>query len=77
MLFLFPPLFFFKYLTVLFIYLILFLAMPCSMQDPIPWPGMEPLPPALEVWSPNHWTTTGSLPPLSFNFLFLILPLWG
>ena len=23
----------------------------------IPWPGMEPMPPAVEAWSPNHWTT--------------------
>ena len=26
----------------------------------VPWPGMEPAPPALEVWSLNHWTTRGS-----------------
>ena len=23
----------------------------------VPWPEMEPVPPAAEVWSPNHWTT--------------------
>ena len=23
----------------------------------VPWPGVEPLPPAVEAWSPNHWTT--------------------
>ena len=22
----------------------------------VPRPGMEPRPPAVEVWSPNHWT---------------------
>ena len=22
----------------------------------VPGPGMEPVPPAVEVWSPNHWT---------------------
>lgn len=21
-----------------------------------PWPGIEPISPALDVWSPNHWT---------------------
>ena len=28
----------------------------CGMQDLVPWPGMEPKPPALEVWSLRHWT---------------------
>ena len=23
----------------------------------VPWPGIEPMPPALEAWCPNHWTT--------------------
>ena len=23
----------------------------------VPWPGMEPSPPAMAAWSPNHWTT--------------------
>ena len=22
----------------------------------IPRPGIEPVPPAVEMWSPNHWT---------------------
>ena len=22
----------------------------------VPWPGIEPAPSAVEVWSPNHWT---------------------
>ena len=22
----------------------------------VPWPGIEPMPPAVEVWSSNHWT---------------------
>ena len=21
----------------------------------VPWPGIEPVSPAVEVWSPNHW----------------------
>ena len=29
----------------------------CGIWDPVPWPGMEPRPPALGVWSLNHWTT--------------------
>ena len=23
---------------------------------PVPWPGIQPMPPALEAESPNHWT---------------------
>ena len=23
----------------------------------IPWPEIEPMPPAVEVWSLDHWTT--------------------
>ena len=32
----------------------------CGMRDLVPlvpWPGIELGPPALEVWSLNHWTT--------------------
>ena len=29
----------------------------CSAWDLVSWPGMEPGPPALEVWSLSHWTT--------------------
>ena len=28
-----------------------------GMWDLVPWPGMEPGPPALGVWSPSHWTS--------------------
>ena len=28
----------------------------CSLWDLIPWPGIKPKPPALEVWSLSHWT---------------------
>ena len=24
----------------------------------VPRPGIKPLSPAVEAWSPNHWTTT-------------------
>ena len=29
----------------------------CSIWDPVPWPGIEPGPPALGAWSLNHWAT--------------------
>ena len=29
--------------------------MACKML--VPQPGMEPMPPAVEMWSLNHWTT--------------------
>ena len=29
----------------------------CSLWDLVPWPGVEPRPPALEVWSLSHWST--------------------
>ena len=27
----------------------------CSMHDLVPWPGVEPRPPALGTWSFSHW----------------------
>ena len=38
----------------------------CGMRDLIPWPGMEPGPPALGAWSLNHWTTR-EVPQIDFN----------
>ena len=32
-------------------------AMNCSMWGVVPWPGIEPRPPALGGWSLSHWTT--------------------
>jgi len=32
-------------------------ALSCSVWDLVPWPGMEPGPPALGEWSLCHWTT--------------------
>ena len=29
----------------------------CGMWDLVPWPGIEPRPPALGAWSLSHWTT--------------------
>ena len=45
------------------------------MQDLSSQPGIEPEPPAVEVWNPNHWTTRG-FPAINFSshkFFFLIL----
>ena len=38
----------------------------CSVQDPVPWPGIEPSLPALGARSSSHWTTG---PPLPFFWL--------
>ena len=38
-----------------------------------PWPGMEPIPPAVEAWRPNHWTAR-EFPPLLLWYCFLFLP---
>ena len=40
-----------------------------SMCDLVPWPGIEPRPPALEALSFSHWTTI--LVPNPYRFLFL------
>ena len=39
----------------LFVYLAA-LGLSCSMWDLVPQPGVEPVPPALGVWSLSHWT---------------------
>ena len=33
-----------------------FLAIWHGLWDLVPWPGIKPMPPALDVWSLNHWT---------------------
>ena len=35
-----------------------FFLWPCHVEGGIlaPRPGIEPVPPAVEAWSPNHWT---------------------
>ena len=44
--------------TILGVFLLLLLFWPhcvaCGIL--VPWPGIEPVPPALEAWSPSHWT---------------------
>ena len=32
-------------------------ALSFGLLDLVPWPGMEPGPPALGAWSLRHWTT--------------------
>ena len=34
----------------------------CSIQDPVPWPGIEPSFPALGARSSSHWTTGLPMP---------------
>ena len=36
----------------------------------VPWPGIKPVPQAVQAQSPNHWTSRG-VPKLGFLFLFL------
>ena len=38
------------------IYLFIYLAAPCSMQDLVSRPGIEPVPPALGAQGLNHWS---------------------
>ena len=42
--------------TFVFFFSFYFLAMPCGMWDLSPQPGIEPVPPAVGVQSPNHCT---------------------
>ena len=39
----------------LFVYLFWLPLMACGIL--VSWPGIEPAPPAVEVWSLNHWTS--------------------
>ena len=41
-------------------FLIFFFFWPLHVACGIPWPGIEPGPPAVEAWSPNHWTAKES-----------------
>ena len=55
--------FFYYFLIKLFIYFIFFAvqSLSCSMWDLVPWPGIEPWPPALGAWSLSHWSIGKSL----------------
>ena len=37
----------------------------------VPWPGVEPMPPAVEARSPNHWTAK-EFQEIEFLFMWLI-----
>ena len=39
-----------------FIYLLFFWPCHTARRILVPQPGIKPVPPAMEVWSPNHWT---------------------
>ena len=41
----------------LLFFLLRALGLSCSIWDLVPWPRIEPRPPALEAWSLNQWTT--------------------
>ena len=43
----------------------------CGMRDQVPWPGIEPWPPAWGAWNLNHWTT-GKAPPTYFICILLL-----
>ena len=45
----------------------------CGMQDLAPRPGIEPMPPALEVWSLSHWTTREVQDPLLLKVVVFFL----
>ena len=47
---------FFKIFIYLFIHLTAS-SLSCGMWDLVPWPGIEPWPPALGAWNLSHWTT--------------------
>ena len=49
---------------------LLFLATPLGCRILVPWPGTEPVPPAVEAWSLNHWTTR------EVPILYVVLHIW-
>ena len=54
-----PPLLFKKYLFIWLHWVLVgaFGIFSWSMWDLVPWPGIEPGPPALGAWSLSHWTS--------------------
>ena len=59
-------------ISYLFIYLAA-LGLNCSMQDQVPWPGIEPQFPVLEAKSLSHWTTREV--PVSISCMSLFIDL--
>ena len=43
---------------------------PCRVL--VPGPGIQPVPPALEAWSLNHWTTSEVLGAISDRAFFVL-----
>ena len=64
------------------IFIFFFFFWPCRVACGIlvPWPGIKPVPPAVEVWSPNHWTAREvprflflkEIPVFSISCIFLL-----
>ena len=44
-----------------------------GIQDLVPWPGIDPRPPALEVWSLSHWKA----PIICFHYIRAPFCSWG
>ena len=42
-------------LTIFYLFIYFLLRMTCGIL--VPQPDIEPVPSAVKVWSPNHWTT--------------------
>ena len=47
----------FLFLLFIYLFIYLFLLHPVALMILAPQPGIEPMPPAVEVQSLNHWTT--------------------
>ena len=52
--------------TLIFIIFLFIWLCPVACGILVPQPGIKPAPPALEVWSLNHWTTR-EVPAYIFN----------
>ena len=49
--------FFFFFKDYLLLFILSSQGLSCNMWDLVPWPGVEPRPPALGAWSLSHWST--------------------
>ena len=49
--------FFFFFKDYLLLFILSAQGLSCNMWDLVPWPGVEPRPPALGAWSLSHWST--------------------
>ena len=58
------------------IFMWLYQVFSCSMQDLVPWPGIEPRPPALGTQSLSHWNT-GKVPQLLCLKLTILVAVCG